>query len=142
MDLAGIISGSREYLSVFDYDHYPENFEAFGKSCSAFFDGLEDKDLSSEADALADELEKGKADLSRREAKTAAEEEKRVLALFFTPAALKRGGRAEEFANVLCDTWNRRYPKNAYKVGDYDTILKGFDSDFLGIKMRKSSRRQ
>ena len=42
MDLARLIIDSRRYLYEFDYDHYPVNFEAFGRCAGPFFDELEE----------------------------------------------------------------------------------------------------
>ena len=140
MDLARLIIDSRRYLYEFDYDHYPVNFEAFGRCAGPFFDELEEGDLGSKAEALSDAVDNEVMALPKRERKAASEEAKRVLALFFSPSALKRGGRAAEFAGILCSTWNERHRRNAYSVGDYDTILKGFDSNILGITLRKSEK--
>ncbi len=137
MELAKLILTSRKYLYEFDYDHYPENFEVFEREVGPFFDEAESQSAKEVSDAIDSEV----LALPKREQKKASEEAKRVLALFFTPAALKRGGSAEEFAKDLCSTWNESHRKNTYNVGNYDTILSGFDSNILGITLRKSDRR-
>lgn len=142
MDLTKLIIDSRGFLSAFDYDHYPENFEAFFESCRPFFEGLTDKDLQAEANALADSLERAREDLPRRQRQDAADEDKRVIALFLTPAALRFEGDAKTFADILCGIWNDRYHGNTYKITDYETILKGFDKNFLGITLRKSDKKR
>ena len=126
MNFAELISASRTYLSCFDYDHYPACFQAFENDAAPLFDALEG----------------GRAELPRKVQKTAAEEEKQVFALFLAPAALRRGGAAQTFSEALCRQWNTRYPRNTFLAGNYETILKGFDSNLLGLPLRKSKFRR
>lgn len=141
MDLAELISTSRSYLSCFDYDHYPACFQTFEQDCSPILAALEGADLESAATQLIDTLERRRAELPRRAQKTAAEEEKRVLALFLSPAAERLGGAAADFVQILCRQWNKRYPRNIFLAGNYETIMKGFDANLLGLPLRKSSKR-
>ena len=140
MDLAELITESRPYLKCFDYDHYPDNFKIFEERFCSIYSELAQQDPIETASGLIASLESGRALLPRRAGRTAAEEEKSVLALFLAPAAIRMGGSAPDFANALCSQWNEHYPKNIFRVGDYETIMKGFDSTLLGIPLRKSSK--
>ena len=142
MDLAELILSSREYLSCFDYDHYPSCFQRFEADCAPFFETLEAAGAEQAAAALIEELERRRSALPRRDQKRSAEEEKRVLALFLSPAASRRGGPAASFADALVRNWSARYPRNAFMRGDYETILKGFDSNLLGLPLRKSKAKR
>ncbi len=136
MELTRLIVSSRAYLNCFDYDHYPDCLETFEKAAAPLLSvSVSDPEL------LIDELERIYADLPRRERKEAAIKDKQVLALYLSPAALRIGNGAEAYARLLCEKWNQHYPRNRYIVGDYDTIMKGFDANLLGLPLRKSSRR-
>lgn len=140
MHFTALIRSSREYLSCFDYDHYPECFQRFEDACAPLFAQLSESMLSDEAAAVIDALEADRAALSRRQQKDAAFLDKQVLALFLSPAAARFGGEAEAFARELCRQWNDRYPRNTYLPGYYDDIMKGFDATLLGIPLRKSKK--
>ena len=141
MDLAELISASRSYLACFDYDHYPACFQAFGQDCSPILAALEGSALESAAAQLIDTLERRRAELPRRVQKAAAKEEKQVLALFLAPTAERLGGTSADFVQILCRQWNARYPRNTFLAGNYETIMKGFDANLLGLPLRKSSKR-
>lgn len=141
MDLAELISASRSYLACFDYDHYPACFQSFEADCAPLLAALEGSDPEAVAAQLIDTLERRRAELPHRAQKTAAEEEKRVLALFLAPTAERLGGGAADFVQVLCRQWNARYPRNTFLAGNYETIMKGFDANLLGLPLRKSSKR-
>ena len=142
MDFAELISASRSYLACFDYDHYPTCFETFEKDCAPLLAALEGADLEDTAARLIDTLDRRRAELPRKAQKLAAEEEKRVLALFLSPAAERLGGTAENFAQILCRQWNARYPKNPFLAGSYETIMEGFSFSLLGLPLRKSRQRR
>ncbi|MBR1456668.1 MAG: hypothetical protein IJ594_05865 [Oscillospiraceae bacterium] len=141
MSFADLIASSRGYLSRFDYDNYPPCFSAFEADGASLFAALEGADPEQAAAVLIDELERRRGELPRRAQKQQAEEEKRVLALFLSPAALRYGGAAADFAGALSRQWNARYPRNTFLPGDYDVIMKGFDSNLLGLPLRKSKKR-
>lgn len=131
MDLITLITDSIPYLSEFDYDHYPDNFDTFKNELSKIeFTGEDD---------LLDKLEKRRDGLSLWKKKSAFEEHKKVLALFLCPA-LKKIDR-EDLAMSINNEWNERYPKNIFRPGDFETLLKGFDSNLLGLPLRKSKKR-
>ena len=138
MDLAELIISSKAYLSCFDYDHYPACFQTFEAESKAFFETLKDSEIRQAAVALIRELERRRAVLSRREQKHAEADEKQVLALFLAPAAALHSELARSFAEALMLEWNARYPRNTFLLGSYETILKGFDANLLGLPLRKS----
>ena len=141
MDLAELITSSRAALSRFDYDHYTSFFQAFEGECVPFFETLKSVGTEQAAGRLMDELEERRSCLSSRERKRAEEEEKQVLALFLSPCAVRRGGLAAAFAEAMNREWNERYPRNTYRIGSYEKILKGFDANLLGMPLRKSKKR-
>ena len=141
MDLADLISRTRGELSVFDYDHYPDSFARFERAAADFFGDLGEDDCDAAAEALIAGLEDGWSRLSRKERKTAEQEDKQVLAYFLAPAARRCGGPAVSFAEILSRKWNARYPRNPFYPGDFDVILKGFDANLLGLPLRKSKKR-
>ena len=146
-ELAELIAGSRPYLDLFDYDHYPDCFSAFSRASEAFFSGLEgmNKDeLLSTAGSLISRLEAGWQGLSRSDAKEIPRRDKQVLALFLTPAAIEYASHhagqnaAADFADALLSAWNAKFPRNTYLAGDYRDIMEGFDANLLGLPLRKS----
>ena len=78
--------------------------------------------------------------LSKKEIKDMSFKFKQVLALFLSPFCLKKGGEFEFFARELNEVWNKTYPKNVYYLTDFDSILKGFDANLLGLPLRKSNK--
>ena len=169
MRLSELVLSSRYMLERFSYDDYPGCFGEFCAAAEGFFASLGESmpeggapaeaseaacaeaadmqpgsgaaGLEAAADALMDELEEALAALPKREHRDAAFECKQILALFLTPAAPRFGEEAEAFAKILNDRWNARYPGNRYLPGSYESIMKGFDSDTLGITLRKSKKR-
>ena len=142
MDFADLIVSSRSYLDRFNYDEYPICFAEFSAAADPLFEALSEADINSGADRLIDELDRRHNALPARRKKAAADQDKQVLALFLTPAAIRRGNNAAEYARVLCERWNLRHPQNRYYLGDYETILKGFDANLLGLPLRKSRKRR
>ena len=87
---------------------------------------------------LPDQLEAGWNSLPRRLRRETACQDKQVLSLFFHPAAKRYGEIALALAEELREAWNTRFPKNPYLAGSYETILKGFASSLLRLRLRKS----
>ena len=103
---------------------------------------LSPAELQAAAVSLIRLLEEKRSGLRRAEAKELAHSDKQVLALFLTPAAQSSGIEAvSEFASVLNRIWNETYPKNAYYAGSFESIMKGFDANLLGLPLRKSRKR-
>lgn len=138
MELCDLILETLPALASFSYSGYPPTFAAFEREVTPFFDSLREHEAESRAAALITELEKTRSSLGRREAKERAGKEKQVLALFLAPAAQRYGEAAQSFAEALSRLWNARYPRNRFYPGSFETILKGFDANLLGLPLRKS----
>ena len=137
MEICSLILAYLPRLAEFSYSGYPPAFSSFEREAAPFFASLHEAEAEQSAARLIEELEAGRSSLSRREGKARAALEKRVLALFLAPAALRFGGPAASFAEELSRLWNARYPRNRFYPGDYETIMKGFDANLLGLPLRK-----
>lgn len=141
MDFFELLDLAQPYLDCFDYDHYPQCFAEFEANAAEFFHALDGCDPGKTADELLDSVAERWNSLPRLKRRAAAKRDKTVLALFFTPAAARHSEAAGAFAAVLQERWNRRFPRNRYLAGDYEKLIKGFDTDFFGITLRKTEHR-
>ena len=141
MTFAELISSARPYLEAFDYDHYPDCFQRFEADAKPLFDAITDETIDATAVALVADLAKLRSTLPRRTQRDAAFDQKQVLSLFLSPAAVRHSEQAKAFAEQLRDLWCQEQPRNSYLVGTYEKILKGFDANLLGLPLRKSKRR-
>lgn len=139
MYFADLIESFREELSHFNAHGYPLSFERFEEQASPFFEALEAPE--EEARLLIDELSVRCDSLPRRAKKEVLHQEKLVLALFFSPAAERRGGTAMFFAAEVNRLWNAKYPRYTFLLGRYDTIIQGFEASILGIPLKNYKRR-
>ncbi|MBO4242861.1 MAG: hypothetical protein J5883_06245 [Clostridiales bacterium] len=123
MDLTTLLKDSFIYLSRFDYDHYPEDFESFLSNL---------KELEEIDPSLIFQERKSLP-------KTAVDDYKKVIALYLCPALKKldKAGTAEEINRQ----WNETFPKDKFYISDFESILKGFDANLLGLPLRKSKKR-
>lgn len=137
MELYELIISFLPQTRHFNYTEYPPAFSSFEEQAAKCFDLLTEENGEAAAAELIEKLESKRASLRRREAKQRSEQEKQVLALFLAPCAVKYGGTAEAFARRLSGMWNERYPGNRFFPGDYETIMKGFDANLLGLPLRK-----
>ena len=131
MNLKELILSSRAELAHFNSRHYPDAFSSFLAALTPLLTEPEDRP-DQLIDALSDEWE----GLRRKESKNLSWDIKLVLTYYFSPAALRIGGEAAEYAEALCEEWNRRFPRNRYQTGDYESIVSGFDQTILGIPIR------
>ena len=141
MDFFELLDSAQPYLGCFDYDHYPQCFAEFEANAAEFFRGLEGRDPEAAAESLLNNVAERWNSLPRLKRRAAAKRDKTVLALFFTPAAARHSEAAMAFAAVLRERWNSRFPRNRYLAGDYEKLIKGFDTDFFGITLRKTEHR-
>lgn len=143
--LAGCMRGYRGYHKRVTKEDYVPAFETYEAGCretlrllDSGVAGLDETARSAQlqkaADRLIDDLEQdwrkqGKLD------RIAQENDKYVIALFFVPMTLKQklpAGR--EFVDKLHSSWMARYPKSPFYVGDYETLVSGFQKKkFLGF---------
>ena len=138
MELCDLLLSYLPSLELFSYSGYPPAFASFEQEAASFFASLKPEQTEQQAQALIQELENRRSLLGRNEAKKRAEQEKKVLALFLAPAAKRQGETASLFAEELSRLWNARYPRNRFYTGSYETIMKGFDANLLGLPLRKS----
>ena len=141
MDFIKLLDLAQPWLGCFDYDHYPANFASFEEQAAPFFRTLETASHEETAERLLDQVEARWAQLPRLRRGALAKKDKMVLALFFTPAARRHSGASAAFAETLRERWNGRFPRFRYLSGEYETIVKGFDTDFFGITLRKTEKR-
>ena len=140
MIFADLIASSHSYLSEFDRDRYPVCFLEFQNRAEPFFDTLDELAPEDAVPTLILDLENSRKQLSGRAARNAAFLDKQVLALFFSPAAEKHSVKALRFAEELQTQWNRKYPRNTYSSGSYDSIIRGFRATFLGFPLPETER--
>ena len=140
MDFIQLLDSAHPYLNCFDYDHYPLCFAEFENNADSFFQNLDAPSLSEYADKLVSLAAARWENLPKKERREAAKGDKSVLALFFTPAAARHSEDAKKLSEALQKCWNQRFPRNRYMIGEYETIIKGFDTDFFGITLRKSQK--
>ncbi len=140
MRFSDLLENAHPFVDCFDYDHYPDCFQYFKRLVTPFFDEMEEHRIDETAAGVFGEIQERWQTLPRKEQKKTMFKDKQVLVLFFSPAARQHSERALRFAEQLCDIWNTRFPRDIYHVGDYDVIMKGFDSNLLGLPLRKSRR--
>ena len=140
MDFVELISSAHPYLERFDYDHYPDCFAEFEENCGKWFTEHEALDAENETERILEQFEARWAELPRRERREAAYRDKQVLALFFSPAAVRISEESDAFAEVLREKWNIRFPRNTFLPGRFEEILKGLDANLLGLPLRKSKK--
>ena len=140
-----LIRSAHPYLSCFDYDHYPECFSRFEEAAGPIFRQFTEVSPADADGSRAEEavmsLSQDYGSMPRREQKEISFRDKQVLALFLVPAAMRAGDAAADFARKFNACWNTKFPRNTFLVGNYETIMKGFDANLLGLPLRKSKKR-
>lgn len=139
MDFCELIESYRKELPRFNARDYPLSFSRFEESAKPLFDALESP--AKEARNLEEACERRGAALPRKAQKEALHQVKMVLTLFLAPAALRRGGNAMAFAQELNRVWNARFPRNSFRLGSYEDIMRGFEASILGIPLKNYERR-
>ncbi len=139
MTFIELIEDGRKYLGAFNYAQYPDCFSRFEADARPLFDGLTEETGREAAETLVKELALCRMSLPRRTQKDAAYEQKQVLCLFLSPAAQRHSATALSFAEQLRTLWCREQPRNGYLLGTYEQIMQGFDVNFLGMTLRRSS---
>ena len=64
-----------------------------------------------------------------------------VLTLYLCPAAGRLGGNAPEFAENLNRIWNEKHPRDPFRLGSYESIVRGFEASIFGIPLKNFRRR-
>ena len=143
-ELLAAIQGQKKALEEFNRSGYARAFKAY---CAAYGPIYAEavcaagEDLNALAADILNGLETGwKA--QRFWNRSAAKAEERQIIIFYLSPMLM--GREEEgcrtLAELLRDGWRARWPKNAYEVGDYKTIRKGFHNVVLGVDLDRLNR--
>ena len=140
MKLTDLVIAAIPYLSEFNYDCYPDNYRKYSEEIVPVLSNALLPGVNTAVQDLIDGFDLYCSSLSKKEIKDISFKFKQVLALFLSPFCLKRGGEFEFFARELNKVWNKKYPKNVYYLTDFDSILKGFDANLLGLPLRKSNR--
>ena len=140
MKLTDIIINAMPYLSEFNYDCYTNNYKKFSEDLVPVLSTALLSEVHTAVQDLIDGFDLYCSSLSKKEIKDMSFKFKQVLALFLSPFCLKKGGEFEFFARELNKVWNKKYPKNVYYLTDFDSILKGFDANLLGLPLRKSNK--
>ena len=140
MKLTDIIINAMPYLSEFNYDCYTNNYKKFSEDLVPVLSTALLSEVHTAVQDLIDGFDLYCSSLSKKEIKDMSFKFKQVLALFLSPFCLKKGGEFEFFARELNEVWNKTYPKNVYYLTDFDSILKGFDANLLGLPLRKSNK--
>lgn len=143
--LAECVRGYRGYHKRVTKTEYVPAFESYEAGCREtlrLLDGgvagldetARSAQLQKAAARLMDDLEQDWTKRGRLD-RTAQENDKYVIALFLVPMTLKQklpSGR--EFVDKLQSGWMARYPKSPFYVGDYETLVSGFQKKkFLGF---------
>ena len=140
MKLTDLVISAIPYLSEFNYDRYPENYKVFSEILFPVLSAALIPGVHAAVRDFMDSFEICFSSLSKKERRDMPFKFKQVLALFLSPFCLKKGGEFEFFARELNEVWNKTYPKNVYYLTDFDSILKGFDANLLGLALRKSNK--
>ena len=140
MKLTDIIINAMPYLSEFNYDCYTNNYKKFSEDLVPVLSTALLSEVHTAVQDLIDGFDLYCSSLSKKEIKDMSFKFKQVLDLFLSPFCLKKGGEFEFFARELNKVWNKKYPKNVYYLTDFDSILKGFDANLLGLPLRKSNK--
>ena len=140
MDWITFVERAQEALEQFNAAEYAAAFQRLEEESAALFDALQAP--GAEAQTLLDALEARRQTLGRREQKKALDREKLALALYLSPAAERKGGNAALFSAQLNRLWNERHPKSSYALGNFETIMSGFQASFLGIPLNNFVRRR
>lgn len=114
--------------------------EAFERYCALYEADYASAARESEPDALAETLLDALEQHWKRQRfwSRAAEraDGKMVVVTYLTPMLLRaREPRCAPFAEALCKAWNARWPDDAYRTAEYETILGGFRHTVLGIDL-------
>ena len=140
MDFVAMIASAHPCLDRFDYDHYPDCFAAFEENLDQWFAEHEALDAEKVTERILKQFEERWAQLPRRERREAAYRDKQVLALFFSPAAVRISEESDAFAEVLREKWNTRFPRNTFLPSRNAPSFSVNTANLLGLPLRKSKK--
>ena len=137
MELYNLIADYRDWPKYFTRRDFSPHFSEYRATAYPVIADIDDPQQ-----AARDLLDRLEADWAEKKKKhriaLARETDKMVICLFFNPAAMDlpcKSGPA--LANTLCELYNERYPKEAYKVGTYELYMEGFKPTIFGLRIGK-----
>lgn len=137
--LAGCVIDNRDIMRDFNRNSYLSSFKEYREKYKPLFAALEELYA---ADGEAVKIDAVRAfmggvaeHVSASSKPTSALDQLRfVIALYFVPMVRSlKLNVSEPFCLALRDEWAKTYPKFEFKVGDYETIVEGFNKKFLGL---------
>ncbi len=134
--LCAVIDG-REWVDGFTRYGYREAFERY---CALYEADYARAACETEPDALACALLDALAEKWKRKRlwnrAAARADSKMVVVVYLTPMLLRaKEPRCANLAHSLCEAWNARWPDDAYRTAEYESILSGFRHSILGIDL-------
>ena len=139
--LLSAVQDGKRWLERFTIKGYPAAFQAYssqyGPPYREAVRAAERRDGENGPAVLArellDALEEGwkRARFWNRSARRF--DEKRVITVYLSPMLLELGETA--FANALREEWDRRWPKDTYKITTYQKLKKSFRNAIMGIEI-------
>jgi hypothetical protein len=146
-NLCQAVWGGREWLDHFNRREYEKSFQRYMEQFGDVYaqavreTGGDETRLRALAEAVVDGIEAGWKRQRIWNRAAVRVDEKQVIVTYLSPMLM---GREEEgcrtLAELLRDGWRARWPKNAYEVGDYKTIRKGFHNVVLGVDLDRLNR--
>lgn len=118
------------YLDGFKKNDYPVCFRNYREQTEQIFRDIAQSDPRQCALGLVDWIDAhpGRFFRARRMI------DRKMLMLQYTvPAAIQAG--QTEFAKELCRCWKERHPEQAFRMGTYEELMKGFNNTLLGFPL-------
>ena len=143
-ELLAAIQKQKSALEHFDRRGYARAFKAY---CASYGDLYAEavraagEDLNALTADILDGLEAGWKAQHFWNRSAAKAEERQIIIFYLSPMLLEREEEGcHVLAELLRDGWEARWPKNAYQLGDYKSIRKGFHNVVLGVDLDRLSR--
>lgn len=143
--LAAAVQDTRPWLEDFRRKTYESAFraycETFGPVYAQAVQAAGEVGLSALAAALLDELERGWKRQRPWNRTAVRANEKQMIVVYLSPMLLEQ---EEPGCGALCgvlrETWNARWPKDAYHTAGFSKIKSGFRNAIMGIELRGARR--
>lgn len=141
-NLLRAIQSNSYWMENFTRQYYQS---AFKKYCTEFFPSYEAAIRAAEDEVgmvdlvnqLLDALSAGWRSKRLWQRTRAKLDDQQMIVSYLTPMLLSLPDpRGMKFAELLQMEWEKRWPKEAYRIGDYDRIRGGFRDDILGIPLK------
>ena len=134
---------AEKYLEGYAYGVYPKTFAEYTERfVPRYIKAVQESgDLSRLAEEILDGLAQSVREQRFFNRSRARGDQKLMLAVYVTPmllAAPEPGCR--ELAGILRAKWQERYPKDAYRMADYERIAGGFHRKILGFTVEEKPK--